>query len=153
MNPANYGRNLFPESGTSPSKPGLVLFQVLLSTLLILQEPCEQLAIIYGAAAERPVVKASAPPSPFLPEQGYSLLCFVSHHRYWNQEVSRAKKDAREPSLMKAIVKCYWKFYFGLGLLTFLEVKAFPYCALLLSVCRSVLRWMRWAERGQWFKV
>uniref|UniRef100_A0AC11BXN8 Uncharacterized protein n=1 Tax=Ovis aries TaxID=9940 RepID=A0AC11BXN8_SHEEP len=40
---------------------------------------------------------------------------------YWNQEVSRAKKDAREPSLMKAIVKCYWKFYFVLGLLMFLE--------------------------------
>ncbi|KAI4565331.1 hypothetical protein MJT46_009674 [Ovis ammon polii x Ovis aries] len=40
---------------------------------------------------------------------------------YWSQEVSRAKKDAREPSLMKAIVKCYWKFYFVLGLLMFLE--------------------------------
>ncbi|XP_017911812.1 PREDICTED: multidrug resistance-associated protein 4-like isoform X2 [Capra hircus] len=41
--------------------------------------------------------------------------------RYWDREVLRTKKDAREPSLMKAIVKCYWKFYFGLGLLTFLE--------------------------------
>ncbi|KAI4538920.1 hypothetical protein MG293_011187 [Ovis ammon polii] len=40
---------------------------------------------------------------------------------YWDREVLRAKKDAREPSLMKAIVKCYWKFYFVLGLLTFLE--------------------------------
>nr|XP_020747155.1 multidrug resistance-associated protein 4-like [Odocoileus virginianus texanus] len=40
---------------------------------------------------------------------------------YWNREVLRAKKDAGEPSLMKAIVKCYWKFYFVLGLLTFLE--------------------------------
>ncbi|KAG5204287.1 hypothetical protein JEQ12_002263 [Ovis aries] len=40
---------------------------------------------------------------------------------YWDQEVLRAKKDAQEPSLMKAIVKCYWKFYFILGLLTFLE--------------------------------
>ena len=139
MNPANYGRNLFPESGTSPSKPGLVLFQVLLSTLLILQEPCEQLAIIYGAAAERPVVQA-----PVLSEQSSSSLCFVSHHRYWDQEVLRAKKDAQEPSLMKAIVKCYWNFYFVLGLLTFLEVKAFPCCALLLSVCRSLLIWMRW---------
>ena len=37
----------------------------------------------------------------------------------------RAKKDAREPSLKKAIIKCYWKFYFILGLLTFLEVKIF----------------------------
>ena len=147
MNPANYGRNLFPESGTSPSKPGLVLFQVLRSTLLILQKPCEQLASIYGAAAEHPVVKASALPSPILPEQGSCLLRFVSHHRYWDREVLRAKKDAQEPSLMKAIIKCYWKFYFFLGLLTFLEVKAFPYCALLLSVCRSVLRWRRW--RGE----
>ena len=95
---------------------------------------------------------SSTPPAPILPERG-SSLCFVSHHRYWDREVLRTKKDAREPSLMKAIIKCYWKFYFGLGLLTFLEVKAFPYCALLLSVCRSVLRWMRWAERGQWFKV
>ncbi|KAB0353332.1 hypothetical protein FD755_023962, partial [Muntiacus reevesi] len=40
---------------------------------------------------------------------------------YWDREVLRAKKDAREPSLMRAIVKCYWKFYFILGLLTFLE--------------------------------
>ncbi|KAB0345947.1 hypothetical protein FD755_024399, partial [Muntiacus reevesi] len=40
---------------------------------------------------------------------------------YWDQEVLRAKKDAREPSLMRAIVKCYWKFYFIWGLLTFLE--------------------------------
>ncbi|XP_043747935.1 ATP-binding cassette subfamily C member 4-like [Cervus elaphus] len=40
---------------------------------------------------------------------------------YWDQEVLRAKKAAREPSLMKAIVKCCWKFYFILGLLTFLE--------------------------------
>ena len=140
MNPANYGRNLFPESGTSPSKPGLVLFQVLRSTLLILQEPCEQLAIIYGAAAERPVVKASAPPSPFLPEQGYSLLCFVSHHRYWDQEVKRAEKDAQEPSLTKAITKCYWKSYLIWGIFIFLEVKSFTCCALLFTICGSVLR-------------
>ncbi|KAI4581558.1 hypothetical protein MJG53_010001 [Ovis ammon polii x Ovis aries] len=40
---------------------------------------------------------------------------------YWDQEVLRAKKGAQEPSLIKAIVKCYWKFYFLLGLLTFLE--------------------------------
>ncbi|XP_027391355.1 multidrug resistance-associated protein 4-like isoform X2 [Bos indicus x Bos taurus] len=40
---------------------------------------------------------------------------------YWDREVLRAKKDAREPSLKKAIIKCYWKFYFILGLLMFLE--------------------------------
>ena len=49
----------------------------------------------------------------------------------------RAKKDAREPSLMKAIVKCYWKFYFALGLLMFLEVKVFTYCAL-TSKCMQI---------------
>lgn len=30
---------------------------------------------------------------------------------YWDREVSSAEKDAREPSLMKAIIKCYWKSY------------------------------------------
>ncbi|OWK01416.1 hypothetical protein Celaphus_00018789 [Cervus elaphus hippelaphus] len=42
---------------------------------------------------------------------------------YWDQEVKRAQKDAQEPSLMKAIVKCYWKSYLIWGLFTFLEVK------------------------------
>lgn len=40
---------------------------------------------------------------------------------YWDQEVERAQKDAQEPSLMKAIIKCYWKSYLALGMLTFLE--------------------------------
>ncbi|XP_042110926.1 ATP-binding cassette sub-family C member 4-like isoform X4 [Ovis aries] len=40
---------------------------------------------------------------------------------YWDQEVSRAQKDAREPSLTKAILKCYGKSYLVLGMLTFLE--------------------------------
>ncbi|XP_010830979.1 PREDICTED: multidrug resistance-associated protein 4-like, partial [Bison bison bison] len=40
---------------------------------------------------------------------------------YWDREILRAQKDAREPSLMKTIVKCYWKLYFALGLLIFLE--------------------------------
>uniref|UniRef100_A0A480F348 Cystic fibrosis transmembrane conductance regulator n=3 Tax=Sus scrofa TaxID=9823 RepID=A0A480F348_PIG len=40
---------------------------------------------------------------------------------YWDQEVSRAEKDAREPSLIKAIIKCYWKPYLVLGIFTFLE--------------------------------
>ncbi|KAM9674349.1 ATP-binding cassette sub-family C member 4-like isoform 2-T3 [Dama dama] len=42
---------------------------------------------------------------------------------YWDQEVKRAQKDAQEPSLMKAIIKCYWKSYFIWGLFTFLELK------------------------------
>uniref|UniRef100_A0A8D1DXB2 Cystic fibrosis transmembrane conductance regulator n=1 Tax=Sus scrofa TaxID=9823 RepID=A0A8D1DXB2_PIG len=40
---------------------------------------------------------------------------------YWDQEVSRAEKDSREPSLIKAIIKCYWKPYLVLGIFTFLE--------------------------------
>ncbi|KAB0343825.1 hypothetical protein FD754_020751, partial [Muntiacus muntjak] len=40
---------------------------------------------------------------------------------YWDQEVKRAQKEAQEPSLMKAIVKCYWKSYLIWGMFTFLE--------------------------------
>ncbi|XP_010830376.1 PREDICTED: multidrug resistance-associated protein 4-like [Bison bison bison] len=40
---------------------------------------------------------------------------------YWDQEVKRAQKDAQEPSLVKAIVKCYWKSYLIGGMFTFLE--------------------------------
>ncbi|XP_057563172.1 ATP-binding cassette sub-family C member 4-like [Hippopotamus amphibius kiboko] len=40
---------------------------------------------------------------------------------YWDQEVLRAQKDAREPSLMKAIIKCYWKSYLVWGMFMFLE--------------------------------
>ncbi|KAI4565332.1 hypothetical protein MJT46_009675 [Ovis ammon polii x Ovis aries] len=40
---------------------------------------------------------------------------------YWDQEVSRAQQDAREPSLTKAIIKCYGKSYLVWGMLTFLE--------------------------------
>ncbi|KAB0340788.1 hypothetical protein FD754_022828, partial [Muntiacus muntjak] len=40
---------------------------------------------------------------------------------YWDQEVKRVQKDAQEPSLMKAIVKCYWKSYLIWGVFTFLE--------------------------------
>uniref|UniRef100_A0A4W2CTZ2 Multidrug resistance-associated protein 4 n=1 Tax=Bos indicus x Bos taurus TaxID=30522 RepID=A0A4W2CTZ2_BOBOX len=62
------------------------------------------------------------------PDDLYSVLPEDRSQRlgeelYWDREVLRAKKDAQEPSLMRAIVKCYWKFYFVLGLLTFLEVK------------------------------
>uniref|UniRef100_A0A4W2FW02 Multidrug resistance-associated protein 4-like n=1 Tax=Bos indicus x Bos taurus TaxID=30522 RepID=A0A4W2FW02_BOBOX len=40
---------------------------------------------------------------------------------YWDQEVLKSQEDAREPSLMKAIVKCYGKSYLVLGMLTCLE--------------------------------
>ncbi|CAI9178863.1 unnamed protein product [Rangifer tarandus platyrhynchus] len=49
------------------------------------------------------------------------LLYFVSHHRYWDQEVLRAEKDAREPSLTKGIIKCHWKSYLVLGIFILLE--------------------------------
>uniref|UniRef100_A0A8C6FGQ9 Uncharacterized protein n=1 Tax=Moschus moschiferus TaxID=68415 RepID=A0A8C6FGQ9_MOSMO len=61
---------------------------------------------------------------------------------YWDQEVLRAKSYKREPSLMKAIVQCYWKSCLVLGTFTFLEVKIFPCRALLSSLCRSVPRWV-----------
>ncbi|KAB0372888.1 hypothetical protein FD755_015641 [Muntiacus reevesi] len=41
---------------------------------------------------------------------------------YWDQEVKRAQKDAEEPCLMKAIVKCYWKSYLIWGMFAFLEM-------------------------------
>ncbi|XP_055398814.1 ATP-binding cassette sub-family C member 4-like isoform X2 [Bubalus kerabau] len=40
---------------------------------------------------------------------------------YWDQEVLRAEKDAREPSLMKAILKCHWKSYLVWGIFILLE--------------------------------
>ena len=48
----------------------------------------------------------------------------------------------REPSLTKAIIKCHWKSYFVLGIFILLEVKAFIYCALIFTTCRSVPRWI-----------
>nr|XP_020732967.1 multidrug resistance-associated protein 4-like [Odocoileus virginianus texanus] len=41
--------------------------------------------------------------------------------RYWDQEVLRAEKDVREPSLTKAIIKCHWKSYLVLGIFILLE--------------------------------
>ncbi|KAM5288773.1 ATP-binding cassette sub-family C member 4 isoform 1-T1 [Ctenodactylus gundi] len=40
---------------------------------------------------------------------------------YWDKEVLRAEKDARKPSLTKAIIKCYWKSYVILGIFTLIE--------------------------------
>ncbi|XP_028724042.1 multidrug resistance-associated protein 4 [Peromyscus leucopus] len=40
---------------------------------------------------------------------------------YWDKEVLRAKKDARKPSLTKAIIRCYWKSYLLLGIFTLIE--------------------------------
>ncbi|XP_069457987.1 ATP-binding cassette sub-family C member 4-like isoform X1 [Ovis canadensis] len=40
---------------------------------------------------------------------------------YWDQEVNRAEKDAREPSLMKAIIKCYWKSYLPFAIFKLFE--------------------------------
>ncbi|KAM9674934.1 ATP-binding cassette sub-family C member 4-like isoform 2-T3 [Dama dama] len=62
------------------------------------------------------------------PDDMYSVLPEYHSQRlgeelqgYWDQEVERAQKDAQEASLMKAIIKCYWKSYLIWGLLTFLE--------------------------------
>ncbi|XP_058404363.1 ATP-binding cassette sub-family C member 4 isoform X3 [Diceros bicornis minor] len=40
---------------------------------------------------------------------------------YWDKEVLRAEKDARKPSLTRAIIKCYWKSYLVLGVFTLIE--------------------------------
>ncbi|XP_007942203.1 ATP-binding cassette sub-family C member 4 [Orycteropus afer afer] len=40
---------------------------------------------------------------------------------YWDKEVLRAEKEARKPSLTKAIIKCYWKSYLVLGIFTLIE--------------------------------
>ncbi|KAI4565334.1 hypothetical protein MJT46_009677 [Ovis ammon polii x Ovis aries] len=40
---------------------------------------------------------------------------------HWDREVERAQRDAREPSLTKAIMKCYWSSYVVWGIFTFLE--------------------------------
>ncbi|KAM6180104.1 ATP-binding cassette sub-family C member 4 isoform 2-T2 [Erethizon dorsatum] len=40
---------------------------------------------------------------------------------YWDKEVFRAERDARKPSLTKAIIKCYWKSYLILGIFTLIE--------------------------------
>ncbi|XP_045152303.1 ATP-binding cassette sub-family C member 4 isoform X2 [Echinops telfairi] len=40
---------------------------------------------------------------------------------YWDKEVLRAEKEARVPSLTKAIIKCYWKSYLLLGIFTLIE--------------------------------
>uniref|UniRef100_A0A8B9XVT2 Multidrug resistance-associated protein 4 n=1 Tax=Bos mutus grunniens TaxID=30521 RepID=A0A8B9XVT2_BOSMU len=65
---------------------------------------------------------------------------------YWDQEVKRAQKDAQEPSLMKAVIKCYWKSYLIWGMFTFLEVKDFHtvhcflvYVSLPQNTCSIVL--------------
>ncbi|XP_072478211.1 ATP-binding cassette sub-family C member 4 isoform X1 [Notamacropus eugenii] len=41
--------------------------------------------------------------------------------RYWDKEVLKAEKEARKPSLSKAIIKCYWKSYLILGIFTLIE--------------------------------
>ncbi|XP_012625198.2 ATP-binding cassette sub-family C member 4 isoform X2 [Microcebus murinus] len=40
---------------------------------------------------------------------------------FWDKEVSRAKSSAQKPSLTKAIIKCYWKSYLILGIVTLIE--------------------------------
>lgn len=46
--------------------------------------------------------------------------------RHWDQEVQRATKELRKPSLSKAIIRCYLKSYAVLGLFTFIEVRVWP---------------------------
>uniref|UniRef100_A0A8D1J3V6 Uncharacterized protein n=1 Tax=Sus scrofa TaxID=9823 RepID=A0A8D1J3V6_PIG len=59
----------------------------------------------------------------------------------WDREVSRAEKVAREPSLTKAIIKCYWKSYLVWGVFTFLEVNKFCWAE---EGGQGVCRWGVW---------
>ena len=98
------------------------------SAPLIFQEPCEQVASVYCRSRRAPCSAGSSPtpPGPYpLWWTRCSSLCSVSHRRHWDQEVKRAQKDAQEPSLIKAIIKCYWKSYLIWGMFMFLEVKNF----------------------------
>ena len=56
--------------------------------------------------------------------------------------MKRAEKDAREPSLTKAIIKCYWKSYVPFAIFKLFEVKLL-YTLHCLYTCRSVLRWIQ----------
>uniref|UniRef100_A0A8D2LSI0 Cystic fibrosis transmembrane conductance regulator n=1 Tax=Varanus komodoensis TaxID=61221 RepID=A0A8D2LSI0_VARKO len=47
-------------------------------------------------------------------------LSFLSY-RHWDNEVQKAKKEARTPHLTKAIILCYWKSYLALGFFTLIE--------------------------------
>ena len=147
------GRNLFPETETFPSRPVFRVLQGLHAHLSGIQWAISQhLWGIHRVPCSK-VFSSSLPPPCFVWWTHCSLLYFVSHHRYWDQEVLRAEKDVREPSLMKAIFKHHWKSYLVFGIFILLEVKAFIYCALLFIICRSVLRRTGPMGRGQYFKI
>uniref|UniRef100_A0A4W3I7X0 Multidrug resistance-associated protein 4 n=1 Tax=Callorhinchus milii TaxID=7868 RepID=A0A4W3I7X0_CALMI len=55
-----------------------------------------------------------------LPEDGSEMLG-EELQRHWDQEVQVAEKEARNPHLGKAILKCFWKSYIVLGAFTFVE--------------------------------
>lgn len=72
-----------------------------------------------------PVINTYPPsscPSVLLTGVTLFLTLLLSYCRYWDKEVLRARKDSREPSLTKAIIKCYWKSYVILGIFTLIEV-------------------------------
>lgn len=49
------------------------------------------------------------------------------YDRFWVQEVQKATKELRGPSLSKAIIMCYWKPYAVLGFFTLLEVSVLSF--------------------------
>ncbi|KAL2087480.1 hypothetical protein ACEWY4_016308 [Coilia grayii] len=55
-----------------------------------------------------------------LPEDGSQRLG-EELQSYWDQEVRKAAKDLKEPSLSKAIIRCYWRAYAVLGIFTLVE--------------------------------
>lgn len=115
------GRNLFLETGTVFLVPQILHPEF--------WEACRQLASIYWTGVKCPAIDTYLS-FCYLPGLPYgraccSSPCCGSHRRYWEEELSRAQKVPREPSLTKAIIRCYWKSYAVLGFFTLLEVKAF----------------------------
>ncbi|XP_063068367.1 multidrug resistance-associated protein 4 isoform X2 [Engraulis encrasicolus] len=55
-----------------------------------------------------------------LPEDGSQRLG-DELQSYWDQEVRKAAKEMRDPSLTKAIIRCYWRPYAVLGIFNFVE--------------------------------
>lgn len=135
VSPATLGRNLFPETGTFPLKacfPG-----VSDSAPRVFHGGGGGLQTVIqgkGGSPRGPVSRL--PCSAFWLDELFLIALGFSPRRCWDKEVSRAEKDARKPSLTKAIIKCYWKSYAVLGVFTLIEVEAF------MGPCVVFLMWV-----------
>lgn len=124
VSPATLGRDLFPETGTFPLKACFFwCFRFRLTSLSWWGRGPANSYPGRGRQPPGPVSRLLC--SAFWLEELFLIALGVSPRRCWDKEVSRAEKDARKPSLTKAIIKCYWKSYAVLGVFTLIEVEAF----------------------------